>query len=123
MGSRGRNKKHSVEKYDGKNKILFYSGLSVIFLLAISGISYRANKLTKDDPEYIEQRLIEFYEDSCQLNPKVGFKTVNGLRGAYAKGNFKKNEQVLFGGQGLFFIYGFCSLATPKCSLVSLLIQ
>ena len=123
MGSRGKNKKHSVEKYDGKHKILLYSGFLVIFLSGISGISYRAYKSTKAGPEYIEQRLIEFYKDSCQLNPKVGFKTENGLRGAYAKGNFKKNEQVLFGGQGLFFIYGFCSLATPKCSLVPLLIQ
>ena len=107
MGSRGKNKKHSVEKYDGKHKILFYSSFLVIFLLFISGISYRAYKLTKDGPEYIEQRLIEFYEDSCQLNPKVGFKTINGLRGAYAKGNFKKNEQVLFGGEGLFLFPGF----------------
>ena len=107
MGSRGKNKKQSVEKYDSKYKILFYSSFSVICLLAISGISYRAYKSTKAGPEYIEQRLIEFYKDSCQLNPKVGFKTVNGLRGAYAKGNFKKNEQVLFGGQGLFLFTGF----------------
>ena len=103
MGSRGKATRKSGITHDRKHKIHIYFGLFVIFLLTISVISYRSyNKSAKDGPEYIEQRLIEFYQDSCQLNPKVGFKTENGLRGAYAKGNFKKNEQVLFGGQGEF---------------------
>ena len=101
MASGRKNKKKKGESE--KNKILVYFGFLVIFFLIMSGISYTLfNKSAKDGPEYIEERLVEFYEDSCQLNPKVGFKTINGLRGAYAKGSFKQNEQVLFGGQGLF---------------------
>ena len=103
MGSGSKNKKKSGKKESEKNKILVYFGFLAIFFLVVSAISYIfSKKSAKDGPEYIEERLVEFYEDSCQLNPKVGFKTINGLRGAYAKGNFKQNEQVLFGGQGLF---------------------
>ena len=77
------NKKQNTERYDEIRKLYGYFGLFAIVILMMSSISYES---AKNGPEYIEQKLIEFYKDSCQLSPKVGFKTVNGLRGAYAKG-------------------------------------
>ena len=108
MGSRGKTTRKSGITHDQKHKIHVYFGFFLIFSLTLTVILYKSyNKSVKDGPEYIGQWLIEFYQDSCQLNPKVGFKTENGLRGAYAKGNFKKNEQVLFGGQGFLFTMVF----------------
>ena len=65
MGSRGKATRKSGITHDRKHKIHIYFGLFVIFLLTISVISYTPyNKSANDGPEYIEQRLIEFYQDS-----------------------------------------------------------
>ena len=80
------NKKQTFERYHEIRNLYGYFGLFAIAILMMSGISYKSYESAKNGPEYIEQKLIEFYKDSCQLSSKVGFKTVNGLRGAYAKG-------------------------------------
>ena len=65
MGSRGKAIRKRGITHDQKHKIHVYFGFFVIFLLTLSVISYTSyDKSAKDGPEYIEQRLIEFYQDS-----------------------------------------------------------
>lgn len=77
----------SNEKKYNENVVTNLTKLLVVTTVFMSVILYNSwNESSKNEPEYVEHKLIEFYQDSCHLNPKIGFKTVNGLRGAYTKG-------------------------------------
>ena len=77
----------SNEKKYNENVVTNLTKLLVVTTVFMSVILYNSwNKSSKNESEYVEHQLIEFYQDSCHLNPKIGFKTVNGLRGAYTKG-------------------------------------
>ena len=103
MGARRKN----IRKNDQNDRHRTYFALLVIVILVMSSISYIFSKtVQQNSPEYIEQKLVEFYHDSCQLNPKVGFKTINGLRGAYAKGNAFTDTRYSDIAYSLFRVYG-----------------
>jgi len=98
----------SNEKKHNENVVTNLTKLLVVTTVFMSVILYNSwNKSSKNEPEYVEHKLIEFYQDSCHLNPKIGFKTVNGLRGAYTKENLKENEKILFGDQA-------CTICTER---------